>query len=244
VPESDSTTSKATAVQPCPAPASRRQRIRRMAQVFGVLAVAAALVMGLLAVYEIWAKPLQTGQQQDRLDQQVQREWDTPSQTGSQQDRTRQDAEQPEIFARLYLPKLNQHWVVVRGVGEADIEHAPGYYPDSQLPGQRGNVAIVGHRRKRLFWHLDKIKPGDVVMLETRTQWITYRVYRTRTVAPADVAVVSANPDNPQASPTRRLLTLVTCAPKLSTAKRLIVHAEMESARPRNQGPPPELQPG
>jgi sortase A len=49
-------------------------------------------------------------------------------------------------------------------------------------------------------------------------------------------------PDQPNAKPVRRLLTLTTCHPKFSARQRLILHAQLDGQpRPTSQGPPPAL---
>jgi sortase A len=195
------------------------------------LIVVAALVVTVPLLFELWAKPLQSAREQDRLDSAIEQRWNVPTRPA--------DPGGDMLFARLHLPKLDRRWVVVRGVNEADIEHAPGVYPDSKPPGRPGNVAVFAHRRKKLFWDLDQLDRGDLVIVETRTQWFTYRVYNTKTVRPSDTSVVGWNPGNGPADPARKLLTLVTCTPKLSTTNRLVVQAELTNTRSRASGAPP-----
>jgi sortase A len=53
--------------------------------------------------------------------------------------------------ARLTIPKLKKHWVVVEGVTPYDIRYAPGHYPDSAMPGEVGNFAVAGTARRHLL---------------------------------------------------------------------------------------------
>lgn len=52
-----------------------------------------------------------------------------------------------------------------------------------------------------------------------------------RTVAPTDVDVIAQVPDHPTATPTKAKLTLVTCWPADGHAKRVVVEADLASAK-------------
>ncbi|MGH9182121.1 MAG: class E sortase, partial [Acidimicrobiales bacterium] len=71
------------------------------------------------------------------------------------------------------------------------------------------------------FSNLDRLKPGDPIILETPIGRCTYEVSRAPfTVRPDDFSVV-AN------TPTASTLTLTTCHPKGSAKERLIIRATM-----------------
>ncbi|MEV5448209.1 sortase, partial [Streptomyces sp. NPDC052644] len=74
-----------------------------------------------------------------------------------------------------------------------------------------------------------------------KQDWYVYKVYQSRIVRPDQVEVVAPVPGEPNAKPTRKLLTLTTCNPKFDNYQRLIVHAELDRTQPKSQGPPPEL---
>lgn len=115
---------------------------------------------------------------------------------------------------------------VVGGVGVADLQRGPGHYPTSALPGAGGNFAVAGHRTTygAPFYHLDRLAPGDEVLVTDRTgQRFTYRVAEQRVVGPGDSAVLGPDP----LGNGRPTLTLTTCNPRFSNAQRLIVFAEL-----------------
>ncbi len=126
---------------------------------------------------------------------------------------------------RLTFPKLHESWVVVEGTTQEDLKHAPGHYVGTQQPGEIGNFAVAAHRFPGLFWDLDQLAPGDTVLVETKMATFIYKVTGSKTVHPTDVGVIAANPDNPAAAPTKRLMTLTTCTPKVLDYDRLIVWA-------------------
>jgi sortase A len=83
---------------------------------------------------------------------------------------------------------------------------------------------------------------GDPIVVETKTNWIVYTVYKTHIVLPTEIGVVAPDPDNPQAdSGTRRLTTLTTCNPKWDNYQRLVVHGEVSREQPKSAGRPAEL---
>ena len=80
--------------------------------------------------------------------------------------------------------------------------------------------------------------PGDLIIVETRDTWYTYRVTRNHIVLPTAVEVVAPVPGEPGAEPTKAMLTLTTCNPKWDNYERLVVHAELTEQRSRDDGPP------
>jgi sortase A len=128
-------------------------------------------------------------------------------------------------FARLTIPKLGQRWAVVEGVDPAEIADAPGHYPQTALPGRVGNFAVAGHRVKGLFWDLDRLVPGDEVIVEYGPRTFTYAVTGSRVVAPTAVDVLAPVPGAPRETATAAALTLTTCDPKWDDDRRLVVIA-------------------
>src|SRR5262245_266739 len=59
--------------------------------------------------------------------------------------------------------------IVVEGISGNALRAGAGHYPTTALPGDQGNVAIAGHRTGfgEPFRHLDALRPGDKVVLET-----------------------------------------------------------------------------
>ncbi|MGI9588199.1 MAG: sortase domain-containing protein, partial [Dietzia maris] len=59
-----------------------------------------------------------------------------------------------------------------------DLRTGPGHYPGTQLPGEPGNAALAGHRNGSgaVFEHLDRLDSCDAIVIETETQWQTYRL--------------------------------------------------------------------
>ena len=69
-------------------------------------------------------------------------------------------------------------FAIVEGVQEHELRTDPGHYPDTQLPGQDGNFAAAGHRvgKGAPFNDLGALEACDAVVVETKREWVTYRV--------------------------------------------------------------------
>ncbi|BCB83824.1 hypothetical protein Psuf_011370 [Phytohabitans suffuscus] len=130
---------------------------------------------------------------------------------------------------RLELPTLRRSWVAVHGIGPEELSRGPGYA--GTAVGQLGNVVVAGHRNPALFWDLDELRPGDPIVVLTRDQRVVYRVARSQVLPTSAGWAMAANPDQPAAPPARQLLTLITCHPKLTTARRLVVRAELATGQ-------------
>ncbi|MFC3741051.1 class E sortase [Paractinoplanes deccanensis] len=211
-------------------------RLRSGIRVSGELMITFGLIVLLFAGYEVFGNSAKVQEEQDTLATQLDQAWNDPT-VGPTASAAPQGPAAPgaNLVGRLYIPKLDKEWVVVDGVTPKDIRYAPGHYPDSADPGQIGNFSVAGHRIKKIFWRLDELKDGDVIGVETRTNWYVYRVYAQEIVKPSAVEVVAPVPGKPKAKPTKALLTLTTCNPKYNNYQRLIIHAELVSTSKRDQ---------
>ncbi|MCO8276530.1 class E sortase [Actinoplanes sp. TRM 88003] len=215
-------------------------RIRGAIRVSGELMITFGLIVLLFAGYEVFGNSAKVQDEQNALDTQLDEVWNDPTVAPTPSAATTKAPTAPgsNLVGRLYIPKLDKEWVVVDGVQPDDIRYAPGHYPDSAKPGQVGNFSVAGHRIKKIFWRLDELKSGDVIGVETRSNWYVYRVYTSEVVKPTAVEVVAPVPGKPRAKPTKSLLTLTTCNPKYNNYERLIVHAELVSTSKRDQKAP------
>lgn len=223
--------------------------IRQIIRGFGEAFITLGLVILLFAAYEVYGKAWQVAQDQKRLDRALEQQWDRPPDADPQAGAGDQEQQLPagpvedgDPLTKLYIPSLGKDWVVVEGTTLKDIKLAPGHYRESQLPGQAGNFAVAGHRTPAIFWALDKLNNGTSIVVEDRDNYYVYEVYKVHIVKPTDVWVVDPDPDNRNVSePTRKLLTLTTCHPKLDNYERLVVHAEMNRVQPKSEGKPSEI---
>ncbi|MEY2517604.1 MAG: sortase [bacterium] len=139
----------------------------------------------------------------------------------------RRDAKRGAAIGRIRIKRIGLNTVFVNGTDTASLRKGPGLYDGKPFPGSPGTVAIAGHRTTYLapFRRIDKLRPGNEIVLEMPYGRFVYRVQQTRIVDPTEVSVV------------RRVsydrLVLSACHPLYSAAKRIIVFARFASARPR-----------
>ncbi|MEE6258576.1 class E sortase [Plantactinospora sonchi] len=216
-------------------------RIRTGIRATGELLITFGLVVLLFAAYEVWGKSTIVNAHQDDLNQELAQQWAEPDPTVGPTPNATPSPTKPvqgKPIAGLYIPKFDKEWVVVEGVTQKDIRYAPGHYPKSALPGQRGNFSVAGHRNRATFWRLDELRNGDPIVVESKNAWYVYHVSQTRIVKPSQVEVVAPVPGRPGAKPTKAMLTLTTCNPKFDNYQRLIVHAELVRTDPKTPGSP------
>jgi len=137
----------------------------------------------------------------------------------------------PEVI----IPKINVEIPVVYDVATTDdtavenaLEGGVVHYADTAMPGQDGNVVIVGHssnnifnpgKYKFAFVLLSRLDSGDTFYLDKDGKRYTYQVYRKQIVSPTDVSVLGPADRTATA-------TLITCDPPGTSTNRLVVTAE------------------
>jgi sortase A len=211
---------------------------RAAARVAGELLVTLGVIVLLFAAYEVYGKTALIHDQQSALENQLAQAWGVPAIAPTAAPGAAALAPPSgNAVGRLYLPKLHLHWVVVEGVAPRDIRYGPGHYPGTALPGQPGNFSVAGHRVIGIFWDLDRIQPGDVAIVETRTGWYVYRVTENHIVTPHSTEVVAPLPNRPGVAPDGAYLTMTTCNPKYNNYQRMAVHARLVGALPHDQRP-------
>jgi sortase A len=145
-------------------------------------------------------------------------------------------------YAILRVPRFGAGYAkpVLEGTGSGVLDEGVGHYLGTAEPGGLGNVALAGHRTThgRPFADIDRLRAGDVVVVETRTAFDVYVVRRHEIVPPTDTAVIAPTPDRPGAPATGHWLTMTACHPKFSAAQRYVVFAELVHAYPHALGLP------
>ena len=128
-------------------------------------------------------------------------------------------------MGRIAMPSIGVSDVFVEGTGAGDLRAGPGHYPGTPFPGERGTVAIAGHRTTygAPFRHVDRLERGDRIELRMPYGGFTYVVERTRIVPPTEVSVTDRVAFD--------RLVLSACHPLYSAAKRIVVFARLREAR-------------
>ena len=118
---------------------------------------------------------------------------------------------------------------VANAAGDAALNRGAIHLPDTDMPwdeGKHKNVYVAGHRlgypgtdSRLLFYQLDRMRPGDGVVLKGRGRVFKYRVSEKLVVDPSDrwaKAPVSG----------RDMVSLQTCTPIPTFEKRLVIRAD------------------
>lgn len=133
-----------------------------------------------------------------------------------------------DAIGRIRLPTLDRSHFLVEGTDRANLRKGPGHYPDTPLPGERGTVAIAGHRTTYLapFRTLDDLDRGERIVVEMPYGTFTYSVEGSRIVDPSALWV--------KRKVGYERLVLSACHPLYSAEQRIVVFARLAASSPRS----------
>ena len=129
----------------------------------------------------------------------------------------------PDQAIRIQIPAIKVDAPVVQGDGWEQLKKGVGQNVGSANPGQNGNVILSAHDDVygELFRFLDKLQPGDQIVLYSQQRQFVYVVDRTAIVEPTAVEVLAS-----AGSPT---VTLISCYPYLVDKQRIVVFARLQN---------------
>ena len=243
-------------------------KVRFVLRGIGQTLITLGLVVLLFVVYEVWITNIFAARAQSKVYNALKNEWAN----GKDPLLPLPGDKTPTIpigtgIGVLYIPRLGRdyHFAIVQGSkvpNDSELEKGPAHYGDTQLPGQRGNFAVAGHRvgKGEPFLNIDKLKSGDAIIVETKSWWYIYRVLGDppgqnpehvhasfdesgtnvtlpgrEIVDPSDGNVLLPVPDHPEiplTSATSRLMTFTTCHPKFTASHRMIVYSKLVTRLP------------
>ena len=131
-----------------------------------------------------------------------------------------------ELNTKIYIDNLNVEGEIKQGISSLTMDEGFWHFPISKLPGEKGNMVIIGHRfmnlppSKDTFFNLDQTKIGEKIVLRHHEGEFTYIVVDIKEVEPNDITVVQDSDDY--------RLTLITCTPLWTSEKRLVVIAKLD----------------
>ncbi|HEY9315474.1 class E sortase [Williamsia sp.] len=132
----------------------------------------------LFVLYEAFWTNIASGRLQDKVNAQLEQSWAVDPVAAGNQPVLPLVPALGEGFARVHFPTLGTAYAVVEGTRNEDLRAGPGHYTDTQMPGEAGNFALAGHRNGSgaVFQHLNELGACDAVIVETQSQWMTYRL--------------------------------------------------------------------
>ncbi|OGZ66006.1 MAG: hypothetical protein A3C50_03215 [Candidatus Staskawiczbacteria bacterium RIFCSPHIGHO2_02_FULL_43_16] len=137
----------------------------------------------------------------------------------------------------IEIPSLNIVAPVVIGEStqvaalERNLDKGVVYYPGSVLPGEAGQIAVLGHsappnwpkiKYDWVFTHINDLSPGDLVILHFNNRQYTYKMTEKSIVKKGQE--VGAN----GLTGKNNILTLVSCWPPGKDYQRIAVYAELQ----------------
>ena len=128
----------------------------------------------------------------------------------------------PNQAVRIQIPAIQVDAPIVQGDGWEQLKKGVGQHIGSANPGEASNLVLSAHNDVfgEIFRNLDKLQPGDEVVLYTSQQSFSYTVETTMIVEPTQVEVMAPTSDG--------VVTLISCYPYMVSNKRIVVIASLE----------------
>ena len=133
----------------------------------------------------------------------------------------------------IVIPKIGLVHPMYEGVDLKVVDHGPGHWPGSAMPGELGNAVFAGHRvtHSHPFRRIHELVPGDEIIFRTATGEFTYQMTKQEIVFPKDVWIVNPTED--------ATITLFACHPPGSARQRIVVRGSFRKSSPLPPGAKP-----
>ncbi len=206
----------------------------------GFLLIAAGLVVLGYVAWQLYGTTYVAKRDQERTVERTLQAWAEPV-TIDGPDGADGPVPKGEATALVRIPAFGKDYVVPVFDGTSDDVLARGYghFDGSAGPGKVGNYALAAHRitHGEPLRRMPELRPGDEVVVETRTATYTYELDTDPDDLVVDFTqgwVVDPLPTNPvrggvqpAQEPGQRLITLTTCAELFHTDERLIAFGHL-----------------
>ncbi|MFE7192487.1 class E sortase [Kitasatospora sp. NPDC057541] len=236
----------------------RRHPLRVAIGVSGDLLFTVGVLFALLLVHSLWWTNLTAGRHADLSGERLRRSWEAPA-AAPPTAAAPPDSPAPPPFAPgdaigfLRVPALGAGYQVLIEVGadpDTLADGVAGAYTApyrSAMPWEpQGNFALAAHRdgHGAKFHDLDRLMPGDPLVVETRDRWYVYRVDATLPeTTKDDTGVIAPVPAGSPYGGPGRYITLTTCTPVYTSRYRMVVWGSLLREEPMDpvRTPPAEL---
>ncbi|WP_405526078.1 class E sortase [Streptomyces canus] len=210
----------------------------------GEVFITTGVLMLLFVSYQLWWTNVRAHAQADKEASSLQNDWASGKGAPG-------TFEPGQGFALLHIPKLDVVVPIAEGVSNKKVldKGMVGHYSEGALKtampdAKTGNFALAGHRNTHgePFRYINKLSPGDAIVVETQDDYFVYKMTSTLPVtAPSNTSVIDPVPKGSGFSTAGRYITLTTCTPEFTSKYRLIVWGKMVEERPRSKGKPDAL---
>ncbi|UUN28032.1 class E sortase [Streptomyces sp. FIT100] len=212
-------------------------------RVFGELFITIGVLMLLFVTYQLWWTNILAGQQANAATNQIQDDWAKGRAPGA--------FEPGQGFAIMHIPKLDVVVPIAEGIDKHQVldrgmvgHYAEGTLKTAMPADKQGNFAVAGHRNTHgePFRYINRLTPGDPIVVETRDAYYTYEMASILPqTSPSNVGVIGPVPPGSGFTQPGRYITLTTCTPEFTSTYRMIVWGKMVDERPRSKGKPDAL---
>ncbi|MEV7269562.1 class E sortase [Streptomyces bacillaris] len=210
----------------------------------GEIFISLGVLMLLFVTYQLWWTNVRAEQIAGKETNRIQEEWAN-------------GAGKPGVFAPgqgfaiMHIPKLDVVVPIAEGIDKEKVldRGMLGHYGEGKLKtampeDEQGNFAVAGHRNTHgePFRYVNKLVPGDPIVVETRDAYYTYEMTSILPqTSPSNISVIEPIPAGSGFTEPGRYVTLTTCTPEFTSTYRLIVWGKMVDERPRDEGKPKAL---
>ncbi|MEZ0395545.1 MAG: sortase [Anaerolineales bacterium] len=129
----------------------------------------------------------------------------------------------PQQAARIQIPAIGVDAPIVQGDSWEQLKKGVGQHIGSADPGQNGNLVLTAHNDifGEIFRDLDRLVPGDLIIVYTLQRQYVYVVTETRIIAPTEVEVMMPTSD--------ATVTLISCYPYMVDNQRIVVFGKLQN---------------
>jgi sortase A len=129
-----------------------------------------------------------------------------------------------EQARRIQIAAIGVDSPIFQGDDWEQLKKGVGQHIGSALPGAEGNLVLSAHNDiyGEIFRHIDKLSPGDEIIVSTERQSYTYVIRKIQVVDPTDVWVMALTE---YAS-----ATLISCYPYQVNNKRIVIFADLATS--------------
>lgn len=214
-----------------------------LSRAVGEIFISLGVLMLLFVTYQLWWTNIQADLYAGKEKDKIQQGWAEGRQPGA--------FEPGQGFAIMHIPKLDVVVPIAEGIDKAKVldRGMVGHYSEGRLKtampsDKQGNFAVAGHRNTHgePFRYINRLKPGDKIIVETQDAYFTYDMASILPqTAPSNTGVIGPVPPGSGFSEPGRYITLTTCTPEFTSTYRMIVWGKMVEERPRDKGKPDAL---
>ncbi|MGW7044426.1 class E sortase [Streptomyces avermitilis] len=210
----------------------------------GEVFITTGVLMLLFVTYQLWWSNVRAHQQAGSETNHLQQDWASG--------KRKPGAFEPgQGFAILDIPKLDVVAPIAEGISKTKVldrgmvgHYAEGATKTAMPDAKTGNFGLAGHRNTHgePFRYINRLKPGDAIVVETQDTYFVYKMTSILPVTPpSNTSVLDPIPPGSGLTKPGRYITLTTCTPEFTSKYRMIVWGKMVEERPRSKGKPDAL---